>query len=291
MATVFTTHIKAFKSADNDHMHLREWAHSITHILARPAGEPQLQALAAWLMSVVPADHLVVFLYEGSAPPVTLHDTFTEAQRTLFVSTYRAGPYLLDPLYLHQLFGNPDGVQTMQALTPASFHSNHYYHVHYQRLALSDELAVSTSPGESCRARLSLMRGAGRPTFSDDEQTRMRDAWPVVDEVLRAAWRKREAATRGVPVLNEQVRAALAVFGEGLLSGREAEIARLLLLGHVPMLIGRLLHISPSTVRVHRRNLYEKLEISSQVQLLGLFLQKLMEDGPVPDGYQARHDA
>ncbi|MGK8707116.1 LuxR C-terminal-related transcriptional regulator [Metapseudomonas otitidis] len=263
-------------------MHLTEWTRSITHVLARPAGEPQLRALAAWLVEVVPADHLVVFLHEGSAAPVALVDTFTEAQRALFVSAYRAGPYLLDPLYLHLLFGNPDGVQTMQALAPASFHSNHYYHAHYQRLALGDELAVSTTPGEGCRAKLSLMRNAGQPAFSAAEQSRARDAWPVVDEVLRAAWCKREAAVRAMPLLNEQVRAALAVFGAGLLSVREAEIARLLLLGHVPALIGRLLRISPSTVRVHRRNLYEKLGVTSQVQLLGLFLHGLMEEGAAP---------
>lgn len=263
-------------------MHLTEWTRSITHILARPAGEPQLRALAAWLVEAVPADHLVVFLHEGSAAPVALVDTFTEAQRALFVSAYRAGPYLLDPLYLHLLFGNPDGVQTMQALAPASFHSNHYYHAHYQRLVLGDELAVSTTPGEGCRAKLSLMRNAGQPAFSAAEQSRARDAWPVVDEVLRAAWCKREAAVRAMPLLNEQVRAALAVFGAGLLSVREAEIARLLLLGHVPALIGRLLRISPSTVRVHRRNLYEKLGVTSQVQLLGLFLHGLMEEGAAP---------
>ncbi|AOE84794.1 response regulator transcription factor [Pseudomonas sp. TCU-HL1] len=52
-------------------------------------------------------------------------------------------------------------------------------------------------------------------------------------------------------------------------------MARLLLEGHSNFSASQRLSISPGTVRVHRRNLYEKLEIGSQAQLLAVFVRQL----------------
>jgi DNA-binding CsgD family transcriptional regulator len=38
-----------------------------------------------------------------------------------------------------------------------------------------------------------------------------------------------------------------------------------------------MLGISLPTVKTHRRNIYAKLQISSQVELFNLFVQKMME--------------
>ncbi|MGH8464381.1 MAG: response regulator transcription factor, partial [Pseudomonas sp.] len=68
---------------------------------------------------------------------------------------------------------------------------------------------------------------------------------------------------------------AFANFGRGLLTERECEVVRLLLQGHSSQSIAQKLRISPATVKVHRKNLYEKLEIGSQSELLALFIQAI----------------
>ncbi|MCY1450129.1 Bacterial regulatory protein, luxR family [compost metagenome] len=68
-------------------------------------------------------------------------------------------------------------------------------------------------------------------------------------------------------------------FGADLLTEREREIAHLLLRGHSVKSSARVLDISPETVRMHRKHLYTKLEISSQAELFSLFIDWLTQDG------------
>ncbi|MNN87274.1 Transcriptional regulatory protein UhpA [compost metagenome] len=64
-------------------------------------------------------------------------------------------------------------------------------------------------------------------------------------------------------------------FGGDRLTEREREIAHLLLRGHSVKSSAKVLEISPETVRMHRKNLYTKLEISSQAELFALFIDWL----------------
>jgi DNA-binding CsgD family transcriptional regulator len=59
------------------------------------------------------------------------------------------------------------------------------------------------------------------------------------------------------------------------LTAREASIVDLVLQGHSSESIGLKLAITTGTVRVHRRNVYRKLGISSQTQLLAIYLNSL----------------
>ncbi|MNG41601.1 Transcriptional regulatory protein UhpA [compost metagenome] len=63
---------------------------------------------------------------------------------------------------------------------------------------------------------------------------------------------------------------------EGLgarLTGRESETAQLILQGFSSKAIAQRLAISPETVKVHRRNLYQKLNVSGHAELFALLLQ------------------
>lgn len=64
-------------------------------------------------------------------------------------------------------------------------------------------------------------------------------------------------------------------FGGDILTQREREIVQLVLVGHSSDSIGRNLGISLPTVKTHRRNIYSKLQISSQAELFSLFLLHL----------------
>ena len=76
--------------------------------------------------------------------------------------------------------------------------------------------------------------------------------------------------------LSESDEAVLALRHRGdCLTEREREIAHLLLRGHSVKSSARVLEISPETVRMHRKNLYTKLEISSQAELFALFIDWL----------------
>ena len=75
--------------------------------------------------------------------------------------------------------------------------------------------------------------------------------------------------------LHGQLEAALSVFGNSVLTRREAEIMRLYLYGHDTQTIGERLDISAHTVATHRKNAYARLDITSQSQLFSLFINAI----------------
>ncbi|MFD2205894.1 response regulator transcription factor [Kiloniella antarctica] len=65
-------------------------------------------------------------------------------------------------------------------------------------------------------------------------------------------------------------------FGKDILTPREQDITKMILTGHSSNSIGLNLDISLPTVKTHRRNIYAKLQISSQAELFNLFVRSLM---------------
>jgi DNA-binding CsgD family transcriptional regulator len=64
-------------------------------------------------------------------------------------------------------------------------------------------------------------------------------------------------------------------FGGDVLTDREMQVVQLILVGHSSASIALQLGVSISTVKSHRRNIYGKLQISSQAELFSLFLLHL----------------
>jgi DNA-binding CsgD family transcriptional regulator len=101
-------------------------------------------------------------------------------------------------------------------------------------------------------------------------------AQAIVEQVITEAWRQhREQQPRSAQDLDFKVHAAFDHFGDHILTGREQEIVRLLLRGHSSASVAEQLSISPGTVKIHRKNIYAKLGICSQAELLGLFIREL----------------
>ena len=69
---------------------------------------------------------------------------------------------------------------------------------------------------------------------------------------------------------------AFQKFGDGVLTPREKEVVEFTLKGHSADAVGRILEISPGTVRIHRRNIYAKLRIRSQGELFSRFIQTVL---------------
>ena len=75
--------------------------------------------------------------------------------------------------------------------------------------------------------------------------------------------------------LKHRVQSAFEHFGSGLLTEREREVAHMVLRGHSVKSTASQMNISPETVRMHRKNLYLKLEVGSQSELFALFIEWL----------------
>ena len=234
------------------------------------------QALADFLRHHVPYSHTVIFGYSGTARPIDLFDDFPQRTRGVFVTDYQAGPYLLDPFYLAAARSVASGLYRLRDLAPDRFYQGEYYRSYYVRTGLAEEIAYFVAlPGPSTLV-LSLMRT--ERTFSRREFQTLHEVFPLVEAVVRRHWKtigQQHGKPAGLPAgqrLAGDLPDDLRSFGAGILTPREREVAAYTLKGHSAESAGQILGISSGTVRIHRQNIYAKLQINSQGELFSRFL-------------------
>jgi len=216
-----------------------------------------------------------------SARPLALFDDFPPDRHRLHVTEYLEGPYLIAPFFLASRAPFRPGLWRLSELAPDRFHQGEYYRSYYARTGLAEEIGFLIEANPQLRLVVSLMRCDRR--FTACEVGQLRTVWPVIDAACRKNWQK--AAAQAAPdstTVEDRVEAALRRIGEGHLTPREREVVQLTLRGHSAEATAGLLGISPGTVRIHRRNIYARLRISSQGELFSEFLSGVVETGAQP---------
>lgn len=200
----------------------------------------------------------LVFVNQPQHPPETL-------------DIYRAGAYRLDPIFSCCANDIAPGVYTLRSLTPTEFAETPYYQTFYGNLGLGDEADFFVKTAAGGYVVITLARNRNRPDFSQEELRQLSEVSPLVnavvsDHLVRSNWSELVYHSEGGQDSNLS-----RVFVQ--LSDREREVATLILQGFSSEAIGLRLNISENTVKVHRRNVYEKLEVTSITELFVVFLQ------------------
>jgi DNA-binding CsgD family transcriptional regulator len=236
-------------------------------------------ALTNLMQSVAPYTYTVIFGYSGAARPLDLYDDFPASKRRVFVTDYQEGPYLLDPFYLAVARPVAAGLYRMRDLAPDRFYQGEYFRSYYVQTGLAEEIGFFVDIPQGATVVLSLMLEE-RP-FSNREMKALEEIRPVVEACVRRHWAdlpirfERTSTDHQGSELQTQLERSFHSFGDGVLTSREREIAEHTLKGHSADAVGRILGISPGTVRIHRRNIYAKLRIGSQGELFSRFIQTL----------------
>ncbi len=230
-------------------------------------------ALGAALRQVAPFTYTVMFAFRGEEPPLDLYDDFGAERRSIYVTDYQAGPYLLDPFFHAARGGIAPGLYRMRELAPDRFYQSEYYRSYYVQTGLAEEIGFFLSPAPGIVVTLSLMRIAGTPAFTEREMKRLRQVAPAVIALAERNWRGLAArfAVEAEPA-EDPLRDAFAGIGRHPLTQRESEVVALVLRGHSSEAIGAALGIAPGTVKIHRKNIYAKLGIGSQAELFSMFV-------------------
>lgn len=238
-------------------------------------------ALEGWLHAALSFDNITVLAYFRQGRPQLLYCAADLAQvHARLDSAYLNGAYLLDPFHQLHLDAAPDGLYHLSAIAPDHFTRGEYYLTYYAATTLIDEATYVASLPGGAHVTLCLGRDAssGR-RFSGRDLADAERIAPVVLALMRQHWQ--EIATEETPEgavgegLAEQLRArTLARLGIAL-TGRQSETAVLILKGHSTGSIALKLGLSPATVKVFRKQLYQRCGISSQAELFSLLLPLL----------------
>lgn len=224
-------------------------------------------ALAAALRLLAPFRMMNGFVYSPDGHAFDLYNEKIVAERAIIVDRYLAGTFVLDPFYDAARGDAGPRMIVMRELAPDDFRQTEYYRLHYATTQIVDEIGFVIPLEDGFRAVLSLSRTGSEDLFTDGELQSLRASAPVVCALSERHWfhlpRLSLAAGTARPAPRIE---------HPLLTRRELEIVTLILKGHSNLSLAALLSLSPNTVKVHRRQVYSKLNISSQAELFRLFL-------------------
>ncbi|WP_313531441.1 helix-turn-helix transcriptional regulator [Shinella sp.] len=217
-------------------------------------------------------DASLVLLYrKGFAPKILFNDWRTDRGMSN-IQQYLQGYYRMDPFYRLTLEDTIDGVHQLSQID-ASFGDSDYYREFYQYSGLHDEINVLVSLDAETKFAISLARRSTRPAFTGEDLKFLRTATPLLVKAIVRHYRDlRPDSQEGEPLLQSALAQAVRNFGRSVLTGRECQVVQLILRGHSVKEAAIKLGIAPATVKLHRRNLYAKLDVTSQASLFSLFL-------------------
>lgn len=246
--------------------------------LGRPGFE---DAMWQMLLALARPDNMLVLAYSDAGPALEL---FRQAgDETVFArlqSTYMTGAFRLSPFYGLHLQRAEEGLYRLRDIAPDAFQRSRFYLEYFGQTTIIDELAFTVWLGAGLSLNLFLGRdGQSGKVFSTAEIAACRRIAPVVAELARTHWPVPKLAAQPVKDTPALLAAeARRVLGIGL-SPRQAQVALLILKGHSTLSIGLNLGLSPQTVKVFRKQLYQRCGISSQGELFSLLLPVLQVGG------------
>ncbi|CAH1043100.1 helix-turn-helix transcriptional regulator [Halomonas sp. TD01] len=241
--------------------------------LVRSAGNRDFPArLEMVLRAIAGFDTILINTYKGRRRPLLIHDDYPSENRQQAIDRYLSGAYLLDPFFTAIDGGLDSGVYRLRELAPDRFESSDYYAHYYRSLGLADEVGLFACVGEDVLMVVSLGFQKDAPLKRRSLQV-LKNVAPLIETLLMEFWKWQGMLFQQTLEKHAPVEAAFASFGQQLLTAREQEIVRLLLAGHSTKSAARELDISDGTVKVHRKHIYQRLDISSQSQLFQLFLE------------------
>lgn len=236
----------------------------------------QLTSIESFLIGLERRDQSPLLLYQQG--------THAEHQEALIHHYYSRG-YLLDPFCLAVENGLAQGFYHLAEIAPDDFFNSEYYKTYYLKTGSVEDCYYIAELNPQYKISLCMYQGLSAGRMQPQQLELLRLVEPVVLALLlqygaqvllhNGVAEPAAAATERPSNLPQQIQSAFMSFGSECLTEREREIAHLMLRGHSIKSSAQSLQISPETVRMHRKNIYTKLAISSQAELFALFIDWL----------------
>jgi len=237
--------------------------------------------LAKWLYSKVHFDNFVVIAYFQDEPPKALFTRIQEP-RVLenFEKSYVSGAYLVDPY--HELHVNqaPQGLYRLKDIAPDQFSRSRYNREYYQNTTMVDEIAYIAYPAQGVSVHVSLGRDiTSGQRYTTRDYAAAAEVEPIVCALVQRHWSGLNSTGKfdEAEIVNSLISKTMQLH-KIKLSRRQAQVALMILRGHSSVSMGLQLKISPQTIKVFRKQLYKKCEISSQAELFHLMMPILSNE-------------
>lgn len=234
--------------------------------------------LNQWLHSITNHDNTTILAYfRDQTPRLLMTDAITPDVHRHMKNVYMVGAYLLDPFYEVHRSKKTSGLYRIWDIAPDQFARNQYFIEYYRRTTMIDEIGFVVWPSTQTSIHVCLGRDIrSGQRFSKRERSAAKSVFQIVEALVCSHWANLQIGSDAgqESVIQRMVR-LVAETHDIKLTNRQAEVALLVLQGHSSNSIGLRLGISPQTVKVFRKQLYKRCEVSSQAELFGLMLPML----------------
>ena len=225
---------------------------------------------------LVPFDNAVVVHYQDGLQPVVHYNDIPPLEKQSQIEGFVAGAFLLDPFYRAAVDQRAAGLHRLSDLAPKGFKNTEYYRSYFKFTEIKDEVGYIIHLNDDQFINISLGRLGLAQRFNRVQINVLHDIAPIINRVCQMQWGQGEKpANNNLNQLPSQLDSALKYFGTAYLTDRETQVVQLFLHGHSTKSIAERLGISPETVKLHRKNSYAKLDVSSQAELFYLFIDSL----------------
>ncbi|GAA6150589.1 response regulator transcription factor [Pseudoteredinibacter isoporae] len=253
------------------------WSEALGQSVQSVGSESFYSSLCQGLAALPEMSHPLVLYFPKGEPPVAVYSDYTEAEDyRLQIEQYVCGPYILDPYYRLSENQAPNGVYRLREIAPDNYKHSEFYHLYYKAIKAEDELSFVQTLQNGDALHISLTPEADGSTFSKAMVQFIKTVAPVVIALNEQHWRSIEtkpSSSRGH--LHQELIRGLSLFGSSVLTEREMATLGFILQGHSNQSAADRLGISISTVKLHRKHIYKKLDIGSQSELFHLFIDSL----------------
>jgi len=247
-----------------------------------------LKASAAIICDLSDSNFSTVFVYAKDQAPLYVFDSFQgrkhkDAIRTFIDETYiispfyrkctrgiRAGLYLAKDLYKPHDCEVKDMVQSLELAVEHSDREELGYRTrNWPKLQSEISMAIPLDDGRI--VEIAIYRDPQSASFEEKFPDDLAEMYPVLGACFRRFWSRNESR------FYNQQKPAVNGFAP-LLSKRERQVIDLILNGHSSEAISLILGISITTVKSHRKMSYHKMKISTQAELMSLYLMSLQKN-------------
>ena len=232
--------------------------------------------LVRMLKGLVPFDNAVILHYRRGEKPLIVYNDLPPLEIKQQIDEFINGAFLIEPFYRAAVDDRVSGLNRLSDLAPNGFEKTEYYRTYFRYTEIKDEIGFIIHLSADQFINISMGRLTFSQRFNRTQISLLDDIAEVIETLCKLQW----VAENGVQQAAEnklpgQLDSALRHFGTAYLTDRETQVVQLFLHGHSTKSIAERLGISPETVKLHRKNSYAKLDVSSQAELFHLFIDSL----------------
>jgi len=255
---------------------LLNWNTAIAEALREPDGAKRLTKVCDGVKNTVDICFAGVFAFHRNSAPTCIFD---EVENDDSLSEYVSFAYLLDPIYDRFLSDTLPSHCLMRDSAPDGFFLSEYYQKYYSQLGIQDEFYFNMVMDPETTIHVTFTRVNNQKRYTNTELKLLQSLEPMLRWVVDDYWQdfaaplKESAGEKRKS--HDAVTHAFETFGSTILTPREQQILQLMLKGFSDKSTARILGISPGTVRNHKKSIFVKLDVTSQGQVFGLFLDAL----------------